>query len=176
MNRSVIVFVAMQALACSADHVIGAIADDDGGIDAGLTDAGQDAGVDSGVGDGGEGPPDAGDAGATIECGAANCSGSLICCRSALDGGLRCDLPNASLTGAGQRCPMPGLETSMECDGQTDCPSQVCCGGGGVSQCASATTCGAGSRVCRDLSECGAGENCCPGPFGPLRVCQSTSC
>src|SRR5687767_8229331 len=66
---------------------------------------------------------------AGIHCGGDTCTGGLICCRAVSDGVLRCATPNTSLTGSGQRCPSPSLETSIECDSQDDCaPGKSCCG------------------------------------------------
>lgn len=113
--------------------------------------------------------------GAQVQCGdGLSCGLGQVCCFNVADAGLSCETPNGSLTGPGQRCPMPSVQSSIECASQADCPGTWCCGSGAVSQCAG--SCAATSRVCSSADECGGGENCCPQSTGPLKVCRSTSC
>lgn len=111
-----------------------------------------------------------------LQCGAAlQCGAGQVCCFNVGTTGLTCETPNTSLMGPGQRCPMPSVQSSIECAGQADCSNgQQCCGGGAVSQCGA--SCAATNRICATQAECGTGESCCPEMTGPLKVCRSGSC
>lgn len=111
-----------------------------------------------------------------VQCGASlRCGAGEVCCFNVGTTGLTCETPNTSLMGPGQRCPMPSVQSSIECAGQADCGGgQTCCGGGAVSQCAS--SCAATSRICASQAECGTGESCCAQTTGPLKVCKSGGC
>ncbi len=111
-----------------------------------------------------------------LQCGASlRCGSGEVCCFNVGNSALSCETPNGSLMGLGQRCPMPSVQSSMECAGQGDCgAAETCCGSGAVSQCAA--SCAATSRVCASPAECGTGETCCPQMSGPLKVCKSGGC